>query len=119
MPYFDKEIICKDCGSSFVWSASEQEFFAQKGLVNTPGRCPICRKKTDIKHEYQTLNDIKCKECGKTAQSPIKPDDPSEVLCQECFDAMTGQTKEADDTPEQAVNNPDDEPTSTSSSESA
>ena len=114
MPYFDKEIVCKDCGSSFVWSASEQEFFAQKGLTNTPGRCPICRKKVDVKHEYQNLYDLKCKDCGKEAKSPLQPDDFNEVLCQACFDKISGQSKEADETSLKDSESSIDTPASTS-----
>jgi CxxC-x17-CxxC domain-containing protein len=39
----DKTLKCQDCGREFVFSASEQEFFAQKGFTNQPLRCPECR----------------------------------------------------------------------------
>lgn len=35
----DKVIICKDCGNSFIFSAWEQKFFAEKGFQE-PVRCP-------------------------------------------------------------------------------
>ncbi len=41
--YQDKELSCIDCGKSFVFTASEQDFFAKKGFTN-PKRCPDCRK---------------------------------------------------------------------------
>ena len=41
----DKIIICKDCGEEFVFSVSEQEFYAQKGLEHDPVRCKECREK--------------------------------------------------------------------------
>lgn len=40
----DKKLICKDCGSEFVFTAGEQQFFAEKGFTNEPQRCPTCRK---------------------------------------------------------------------------
>ena len=40
----DKYLVCKDCGNEFLFSASEQEFYAEKGFENEPGRCPSCRK---------------------------------------------------------------------------
>ena len=43
MEYTDKSLTCSDCGMGFTFSASEQEFFASKGFVNEPGRCPDCR----------------------------------------------------------------------------
>lgn len=43
--YEDKTLICKECGREFVWTAGEQEFYAEKGFTNEPKRCPECRKK--------------------------------------------------------------------------
>jgi DNA-directed RNA polymerase subunit RPC12/RpoP len=42
--YNDKEIVCKDCGATFVFTAGEQKWYAEKGLENEPVRCPDCRK---------------------------------------------------------------------------
>jgi NAD-dependent SIR2 family protein deacetylase len=44
MSFQDKSIQCSDCGTTFTFSAGEQEFFASKGLTNEPKRCPQCRK---------------------------------------------------------------------------
>src|SRR6188472_2007367 len=44
MSYADKTIACRDCGTDFVFTAGEQEFYAQKGFTNEPTRCPSCRK---------------------------------------------------------------------------
>jgi hypothetical protein len=41
--YADKTIRCRDCGMDFVFSAGEQQFYAEKGLVNEPQRCQSCR----------------------------------------------------------------------------
>ena len=41
--YTDKTLVCKDCGREFVFSASEQEFYAEKGFENEPQRCRDCR----------------------------------------------------------------------------
>ena len=40
----DKTIVCKDCGSEFVFTEGEQAFYAEKGFENDPVRCPECRK---------------------------------------------------------------------------
>jgi hypothetical protein len=42
--YQDKTIKCRDCGQDFVFTASEQQFFAEKGFTNEPKRCPTCRR---------------------------------------------------------------------------
>ena len=43
MTYTDQVITCTDCGIDFVFSASEQEFFAEKGFASAPKRCSSCR----------------------------------------------------------------------------
>lgn len=40
----DKTIICKDCGTEFIFNESEQAFYKEKGFENEPQRCPACRK---------------------------------------------------------------------------
>lgn len=41
----DKTLKCKDCGSDFVFTVGEQEFYAEKGFTNEPTRCKECRQK--------------------------------------------------------------------------
>lgn len=43
--YQDKKLKCKDCGAEFVFTAGEQEFYAEKGFSNEPTRCRDCRAK--------------------------------------------------------------------------
>lgn len=81
----DKEIICKECGFVFVWTKGEQDFFVEKGLTNTPSRCPVCRKKKKVRHTFTNNYNITCAACGKKSTSPFKPEQPKKVLCQECF----------------------------------
>ena len=39
----DKILFCRDCGEEFIFSAREQDFYAQKGFENDPVRCSSCR----------------------------------------------------------------------------
>ena len=39
MSFADKTLTCRDCGTQFVFTAGEQEFYAQKGFTNEPTRC--------------------------------------------------------------------------------
>ncbi len=41
----DETLVCKDCGQEFVFTAGEQEFYAEKGFQNKPQRCKDCRIK--------------------------------------------------------------------------
>lgn len=92
MPYEDKKLACQDCQKEFVWSAGEQEFFAQKGFENIPKRCPDCRKqrrhdgpKPQVKVETGAEWEVACKECGKKDMVDFKPRNPENILCEECF----------------------------------
>jgi len=38
----DKTLVCNDCGGEFVFTAGEQEFFAERGF-SEPIRCKPCR----------------------------------------------------------------------------
>ena len=40
--YSDKTLTCADCGQQFVFSASEQDFYAQRNF-SEPRRCASCR----------------------------------------------------------------------------
>lgn len=40
----DKTIVCKDCGSEFVFTENEQNFYKEKGFENEPLRCADCRR---------------------------------------------------------------------------
>ena len=36
--YEDKTLVCKECGKEFVFTAGEQEFYAERGFQNEPHR---------------------------------------------------------------------------------
>ncbi|HEU0243831.1 MAG TPA: zinc-ribbon domain containing protein [Candidatus Limnocylindrales bacterium] len=38
----DKTLTCADCSQSFTFTASEQDFYAERGFTE-PRRCPSCR----------------------------------------------------------------------------
>src|SRR4051812_18635588 len=38
----DKTLTCADCGQEFTFTASEQDFYAERGFTE-PRRCPSCR----------------------------------------------------------------------------
>ena len=41
--YEDKTLVCKECGNEFVFTAGEQEFYAERGFQNEPQRYKACR----------------------------------------------------------------------------
>ena len=36
--YEDKTLVCKECGKEFVFTAGEQEFYAERGFRNLTAR---------------------------------------------------------------------------------
>jgi DNA replicative helicase MCM subunit Mcm2 (Cdc46/Mcm family) len=39
----DQELVCKDCGATFLFTEGEQKFFASNGFT-PPKRCKPCRQ---------------------------------------------------------------------------
>jgi len=88
MPKFeDKKLVCEDCGTEFVWDASEQAYFAKKGFQKVPKRCRACRvkKQTEIDKEKAKEKEITCALCNKKGiiKSDISEDE--EALCFDCY----------------------------------
>ena len=68
--YEDETLVCRDCGQEFVFSASEQAFFAEKGFMNKPSRCPKCRAARRAQNGNgssapRQMYDVVCANCGK------------------------------------------------------
>ena len=51
MAYVDRTLTCVDCGAEFVHSAEDQEYYATKGFVSDPKRCPSCRATQAVMRE--------------------------------------------------------------------
>ena len=94
MEYVDKTLTCLDCGISFTFSASEQEFFASKGFTNEPGRCPDCRaaRKQQRSGGYggggyrqRQMHPAVCASCGKDCEVPFEPRNGRPVYCSDCY----------------------------------
>ncbi len=48
MPFYkDMELVCRSCGQMFIFTAGEQEFYADKGFLHEPTRCPRCRTRRE------------------------------------------------------------------------
>ncbi|MBO5050806.1 MAG: zinc-ribbon domain containing protein [Clostridia bacterium] len=89
--YQDKTLKCKDCGNDFVFTAGEQEFYAEKGFQNEPQRCKACRdaRKNGAKGAREMFSAV-CADCGKECKVPFNPTEGKAVYCSECFAARRG-----------------------------
>lgn len=113
MAYTDQVLNCADCGIDFVFSASEQEFFAQKGFASAPKRCSSCRAQrraagngggatsygnsggypeggNGFGRASREMFDAVCARCGKDTQVPFHPTGARPVYCSDCFRLMRG-----------------------------
>lgn len=85
-----KTLICKDCGSEFIFTAGEQEFYAEKGFTNEPQRCKACRNarknaRGESSNGTREMFDAVCAECGKPCKVPFQPREDRPVYCSDCF----------------------------------
>lgn len=93
----DKTLTCRDCGADFVFSASEQEFYAEKGFTNEPGRCPQCRAARKAQNgggygrQQREMHDVICAACGKETQVPFRPSGDRPVYCRDCFSSQNSR----------------------------
>jgi CxxC-x17-CxxC domain-containing protein len=110
--YTDKPLTCRECGQSFTFTAGEQEFYASRGLMNEPSRCPECRAARKNsggggyssgggggggygggyeRRERQMFPAV-CASCGKQTQVPFEPRSDRPVYCSDCFEQQRGRS---------------------------
>lgn len=91
--YQDKTLVCRDCGAEFVFTAGEQEFYAEKGFQNEPTRCKTCRQSHKASRGQNAsapreMHSAVCAQCGAQTQVPFVPKNDRPIYCSECFAAM-------------------------------
>jgi CxxC-x17-CxxC domain-containing protein len=102
----DKTLVCQDCNQEFVFSASEQQFYADRQF-SEPRRCPSCRAARKAQrgdfgggahggggHGYSSgpreMFSATCSSCGREAQVPFRPSGTKPVYCSDCFTSRRG-----------------------------
>lgn len=89
--FVDETIICKECGEEFVFTAGEQEFYAEKGLQNKPQRCKKCRDaRKAAARPAREMTKIVCSNCGAEDEVPFKPTGDRPVYCSKCHNERKG-----------------------------
>jgi CxxC-x17-CxxC domain-containing protein len=95
----DKTLTCSDCGQTFTFTASEQEFFTQKGFSD-PSRCPSCRAARKAARNSgesygggrgggeRQMYPAVCAQCGKATEVPFQPRGDRPVYCSDCYQAQ-------------------------------
>jgi CxxC-x17-CxxC domain-containing protein len=98
--YTDKMLQCRECGVDFVFSAGEQEFYAAKGLLNEPARCPDCRAARRARSAgtgydlggRREMHPATCASCGVETKVPFLPRGDRPVYCSSCFDRVRAES---------------------------
>jgi CxxC-x17-CxxC domain-containing protein len=104
----DKTLTCADCGQEFAFTASEQQFYSDRGFTE-PRRCASCRAsrkaaRGDSGGGYSSgggggyssagggydrgpreMFSATCSSCGREAQVPFRPNGSKPVYCSDCF----------------------------------
>ena len=111
----DRTMTCADCGQEFNFSASEQQFYADRGF-SEPRRCANCRAQRKQargngggtgsygggsggyggydaggrgggyrERAPREMFEATCSSCGKTASVPFQPTSGKPVYCDDCF----------------------------------
>jgi CxxC-x17-CxxC domain-containing protein len=107
----DKILTCSDCGQEFTFTASEQDFYAERGFTE-PRRCASCRASRKAARNaegggsgsYSTggsyssgggggygsrgpreMFPATCSSCGQETEVPFKPTSGKPVYCSACF----------------------------------
>jgi CxxC-x17-CxxC domain-containing protein len=101
--YGDKTLVCADCNQEFVFTGSEQQFFADRQF-SEPRRCPACRairkasrgdsggysngggySSGGYDRGPREMHSATCASCGREALVPFRPTGSKPVYCSDCF----------------------------------
>ena len=93
----DRTLTCADCSGEFLFTASEQEFFAERQF-SEPRRCPSCRAVRKLSRggsddmargssygSPRPMFSATCAGCGREAMVPFQPTGSKPVYCSDCF----------------------------------
>jgi CxxC-x17-CxxC domain-containing protein len=98
----DRTLTCVDCSQQFAFTASEQQFYADRQF-SEPRRCPSCRAARKASRGTESYGgnggdstrsfdrgpremfSATCASCGREAQVPFRPNGSKPVYCSDCF----------------------------------
>jgi CxxC-x17-CxxC domain-containing protein len=100
--YTDKILVCADCSQQFVFTANEQDFYAQRGF-SEPKRCASCRSARKASRPEgghgggggydrgpRQMFPATCSRCGNETEVPFQPTNGKPVYCSDCFRLVRG-----------------------------
>ncbi len=100
MSFEDKNLTCVECNTTFVFSADDQSFHAQKGYTD-PKRCPDCRSARRAGGGggggyggAREMHPAVCAQCNKDTEVPFRPSGDRPVYCSDCFSKRPAPTNQ-------------------------
>jgi CxxC-x17-CxxC domain-containing protein len=101
MSFQEKSLLCSSCGTSFTFTAQEQERFASLGVIHEPMRCSWCRAARKIQLNEKANGSgnygfspqrqffpATCAQCGRHTQVPFQPRGSKPVYCSDCYNKV-------------------------------
>ncbi len=96
MGFQDRSLQCSDCGTTFTFTADEQELYASRGYSNDPKRCPDCRAarksqrqgSDSFRRVQREMFPAVCAQCGQETQVPFQPREDRPVYCSNCYNKI-------------------------------
>jgi CxxC-x17-CxxC domain-containing protein len=107
----DKTLVCADCNQEFAFTASEQQFYADRQF-SEPRRCPSCRAAKKAQRGDSSgggysgggrsggyssgpreMFSATCSSCGREAQVPFRPSGAKPVYCSDCFSSQRSSNR--------------------------
>ena len=94
MAFEERTLACVECNQSFIFTADDQQYHADKGYTNEPKRCPNCRQARRANRGFgggdfgggrREMHPVVCAECGKDTEVPFVPRGDRPVYCNECY----------------------------------
>ena len=91
MEFQDRILRCVDCGAEFIWTAGEQQFFADKNFKNEPKRCKTCKGKRASRpaggrwpaNGWKRVTSVR--PAARKRPCRFRPTQGRPVFCKECF----------------------------------
>ncbi len=111
MAFQDRDLSCVECNQTFVFSADDQQYHADKGYTNEPKRCPSCRASRRANRGGgfgggggggfggggggfggpREMHPAVCAQCGKDTEVPFRPRGDRPVYCSDCSSQQRDQ----------------------------
>lgn len=97
----DRQLLCRGCGKTFIFTVTEQQYFQDKELRNEPKNCPNCRlilrnwRRVQSGEPAQPISEINCAQCGALTKVPFVIKGHRPVYCTTCVAALRRRPTQA------------------------